>query len=159
MDSYQLLKLLHILGAIVLIGTGGGIAFFMWMAYRSKNIPAIAVTAKHVVLADWLFTAPAVLAQLVTGIMLMQTLGYTFDSPWFLAVITLFALIGLCWLPVVFIQYKLRALAERASQSQPLGKKFSRLMAWWTWLGISAFTAILIILWLMVIKPLPVVGS
>ena len=157
MTSYLLLKMLHILSAIVVMGTGAGIAFFMFMANRSANVAAIAVTARHVVLADWLFTAPAVVMQLVTGILLMQTLGYSFSSMWFLTVIGLFVFIGICWLPVVVIQYRLKALADSALTSGVLDPKFKKMMRIWTALGVPAFIAILAILWLMVFKPLPLI--
>jgi uncharacterized membrane protein len=90
MDNYLLLKMIHILSAVVLMGTGAGIAFFMFMASRTANVAAIAITARHVVLADWLFTAPAVVIQLVSGVLLMLKLGYSFTSTWFLWVIALF---------------------------------------------------------------------
>ena len=157
MTSYLLLKMLHILSAIVVMGTGAGIAFFMFMAKRTANVAAIAVTARHVVLADWLFTAPAVVMQLVTGILLMQTLGYSFTSMWFLTVIGLFVFIGLCWLPVVAIQYRLKALADSALTSGVLDPKFKKMMGIWTALGVPAFMAIMVILWLMVFKPLPLI--
>lgn len=156
MSGYLILKMLHILSAIVVMGTGAGIAFFMFMANRSSNVAAIAVTARHVVLADWLFTTPAVVMQLVTGILLMQTLGYSFSGMWFLTVISLFLFIGLCWLPVVAIQYRLRGLAERALASGIIEPEFKKMMRLWTALGVPAFMAIIAILWLMVFKPLPV---
>ena len=157
MSSYLVLKLVHIISAVVLAGTGTGIAFFMFMANRSGNLQAIAVTARHVVLADWIFTAPAVVTQLVTGIWLMKALGYSFSSPWFMAVIGLFLFIGACWIPVVFIQYRLRDQAAAQLNSAVIEERFRRLMRFWTALGILAFAAILIIFWLMVFKPLPVV--
>jgi len=161
-DSYLLLKLLHILSAVVLTGTGAGIAFFMFMANRSENAEAIAVTARHVVLADWIFTAPAVVIQLITGILLMMKLSFSFTSPWFLWVIGLFGFIGLCWVPVVAIQYKLKRLASELLSSESVDKdetsaEFKRLMWWWTLLGIPAFAAILVIFVLMVFKPLPLI--
>ncbi len=155
MDSYFLLRLLHILSAIVLAGTGLGIAYFMYMANRSNNAQAMAVTAKHVVLADWIFTTPAIILQFVTGILLMIRLNYSFTSSWFLTVIILFILIGACWIPVVSIQFKLRELAQSQTITNQISHDFKKLMRVWTALGISAFTMILIILWLMVYKPLP----
>ncbi|BFM15467.1 DUF2269 family protein [Maricurvus nonylphenolicus] len=155
MDSYLVLKLLHILSAVVLAGTGTGIAFFMFMASRSSNTEAIAVTASHVVLADWLFTAPAVVVQFITGVLLMMKLGFSFTSPWFLVVISLFVFIGACWIPVVVIQYKLKQLADASRGRGEVTPEFKRLMRWWTLLGIPAFTAILVIFVLMVFKPLP----
>lgn len=156
MDSYLALKLIHILAATVVAGTGAGIAFFMLMAGRSGDLRAILTTSRHVVLGDWLFTAPAVVIQLVTGLLLMEELGYAYASPWFLAVMGLFAFIGLCWLPVLRIQYRLHRTARESLEQGNLREEFTRLMRIWTWLGIPAFAAILVLFWLMVVKPLPV---
>lgn len=156
MDSYFALKLIHIISAVVIGGTGAGIAFFMFMANRSNSIAAIAVTARHVVLADWIFTTPAIIVQLVSGVLLMLKLGYSFTSTWFLWVIILFLFIGVCWIPVVIIQYKLRALAASSELKKTLDPQFKSLMRVWTLLGIPAFTALLAIFWLMVFKPFPV---
>ncbi len=138
-------------------GTGAGIAFFMFMANRSNNAQAIYVITQHVVLGDWLFTTPAVITQITTGLLLMNKLGYSFLSPWFYWVIGLVALIGVCWLPVLRIQYKLRDLAKVAIETNEVSQEFKALMKQWTLLGIPAFGAILVIFWLMVFKPFPLV--
>ncbi|MBD3652875.1 DUF2269 domain-containing protein [Kangiella sp.] len=157
MDNYFLLRLLHILSAIVVMGTGAGIAFFMFMAYRSKNISAITVTARNVILGDWLFTFPAVITQFVTGVLLMEKLNYSYTSTWFYWVIGLFVFIGVCWIPVIRIQYILFAQAKLSlSQGRPTAK-FNQYMKWWISLGIPAFLAILGLLYIMVFKPFPVV--
>lgn len=153
MDSYLLLKLIHVLAAVVVTGTGAGIAFFMFMANRSNNPQAIYVTAKTVILGDWIFTTPAVITQIVTGILLMNKLNYSFTSNWFYSVIGLFSFIGICWLPVLRIQYRLKQLAEQSLPSNQIKPEFKRLMRKWTLLGIPAFSAILIIFYLMVFKP------
>ncbi|WP_044871203.1 DUF2269 domain-containing protein [Pseudomonas sp. LFM046] len=156
MSVYLLLKFFHLLGATVLIGTGAGIAFFMLLASRSGDPRVIAGTARMVVIADWVFTAPAVLLQFGTGIALMEVTGYGYASPWFLAALALFLFIGACWLPVVAIQYRLR----RAADAMVAGGPDTELRKWmrrWTLLGIPAFSAILVLLWLMLAKPLPVV--
>lgn len=156
MDSYLLLRLIHILSATILAGTGLGIAFFMFMANRTNNPEAIAITARHVVLADWLFTTPAIITQFITGIWLMVRLDYSFTSVWFMMVISIFLFVGACWIPVVIIQYKLKALAELQITNGVIGQNFRKLMRLWTLLGIPAFTAVLILFWLMVFRPLPV---
>ena len=156
MDNYLLLKLLHILSAVVITGTGAGIAFFMLMAYRSKNAQAIYLTTKTVILADWLFTTPAIISQLLTGILLMNILGFSYSSVWFYHVIALFGFIGACWLPVVYIQYQLRREAVKGlQQSQPTAA-FNRLMKIWMILGVPAFVAIIGMFWLMLFKPFSV---
>jgi len=157
MDNYLLLKYIHILCAFVLAGTGAGIAFFMLMASRTKNIAVIASTARTVILADWIFTTPAIVGQLVTGTLLMKRLGYSFEAPWFMSVISLFIFIGCCWLPVVFLQYRLKKLAIEAEITGVLDERFYRAMKYWIALGIPAFSGILIMLWLMVFKPLDII--
>ncbi len=157
MDNYLLVKYIHILCAFVLVGTGAGIAFFMLMASRTKNITVIASAVRIVVLADWLFTTPAVIGQLITGVLLMRRLQYSFTAPWFLSVITLFIFIGCCWVPVVFIQYRLKKLAMDAEKTGVLSDAFYRTMKYWVALGVLAFTGILIMLWLMVFKPLAII--
>lgn len=154
--TYLWLKTLHILSAMVLVGTGAGIAFFMLMASRTRNVQHIAATARTVILADWCFTAPAVLIQLITGIALMGELSYSFQSLWFYWVMGLFVFIGCCWLPVVWIQYRLKELAENAVASEELPPFFYVWMRRWFLLGIPAFVAILSILYLMVFKPVSI---
>jgi len=155
-DSYLLLKLVHILCAVVVAGTGAGIAFFMFMANRSDNVAVIAVTTRHVVLADWLFTMPAVVLQFISGLLLMARLGYSFHSTWFIWVISLYLFIGACWIPVLFIQYRLRRLAASSLAAGVLDDRFKQLMRLWTVLGVAAFSAIVVIFWLMVFKPFAV---
>ena len=157
MDSYLLLKLLHILAAVVVAGTGSGIAFFMFMANRSNNPQAIYITANHVILGDWIFTTPAVITQIVSGVLLMNLQGYSFSSPWFYWVAGLFVFIGLCWLPVLRIQYRLRHLAKICAEQGKITPEFKSLMKLWTLLGIPAFIAILVIFWLMIFKPFALV--
>lgn len=153
MDSYQLLKLVHIISATLLFGTGLGTAFFLFMANRSASLAAIQTTARTVVLADWLFTTPAIIVQPVTGYLLMQQLGYAFDSRWFLLVAGLYILAGLCWLPVVSIQMRIRTIADECSEYTELPPTYHRLIRTWSLLGIPAFSAVLVLFALMVIKP------
>lgn len=141
---------------MVVAGTGAGIAFFMLMASRSNNVQAIYVTAQHVVLADWIFTMPAVVIQLVTGVILMNIQGYSFSSPWFYWVGTLIFIIACCWLPVLRIQYQLRHCAKNSLNANAVSVEFKTLMKAWILLGIPAFIAILVIFWLMIFKPFSV---
>lgn len=150
--AYLILKYLHILSATFLFGTGIGTAFFLLMAYLSKNIQTIQYTTKHVIFADWLFTTPSVILQPITGIWLMMILHYPFNSLWFLLVLGLYLFAGFCWVPVVFIQYRLHRLTSQLNQHQPLPKQFHLLMRWWVTLGIFAFGALIVVYWLMITK-------
>lgn len=154
MDTYALLKTLHIVSAAVLLGTGAGIAFFMWMAHRSGNVAMIAGVSRLVVIADACFTAPAVVVQFASGFALARMAGFPLDAPWLLWAIVLFFLVGACWLPVVWLQAKARDLAAEALRSgTPLPERYHRIMRWWFALGWPAFAAVLAIVYLMVKKP------
>ncbi|MCP5368375.1 MAG: DUF2269 domain-containing protein [Hyphomicrobiales bacterium] len=154
MDAYLTLRVLHILGAMVLFGTGMGTAFAMWAAHLRGDVRAIAVVARNVVLADWLFTAPAVVVQPVTGALLMAQRGIAWDEPWVLAALALYVLTGACWLPVVWLQIRVRDLAVAAAETgAPLPPLYHRHMRAWFILGWPAFAAVLGILVLMVARP------
>ena len=111
---YFVLKYLHVIGAAVLLGTGAGIAFFMLLAHRTGNAATIAAVARIVVIADFLFTATAVIAQPVTGIALAWHTGYSLWEGWIVLSILLYIVTGLFWLPVVWMQMRMRDMARQA---------------------------------------------
>ena len=154
MDLLILLRWLHVLGACVLIGTGAGIAFFMVMAHRTRQPAIIAHTAGVVVIADMLFTAAAVIVQPVTGVLLAWLIGWPLTEGWIVLSLILYALIGAFWLPVVWIQIRLRDLARAAAaDEEPLPPAYDRLYRIWFACGFPAFLSILIIVWLMLARP------
>jgi uncharacterized membrane protein len=154
MTTYLLLKYLHVLGAIVLLGTGIGIAFFMAMAHRTRRAETIAAVARIVVIADFVFTATAVVAQPITGVLLAAEVGWPLDASWIVASIALYVITGAFWVPVVFIQARMRRLAEAAARAgEAPGPAYRRLYRVWFACGIPAFGAVLAILWLMIARP------
>jgi uncharacterized membrane protein len=151
---YFVLKYLHIVGACVLLGTGAGIAFFMLMAHRTGNAQVIAGVARIVVIADFLFTATAVVAQPITGVALAWNAGYSLTDGWIVLSILLYLVTGAFWLPVVWMQMRMRDLAAHAvARGDPLPATYFRLF--WTWFafGFPAFAAVLVIFWLMIERP------
>ncbi|HWU04149.1 MAG TPA: DUF2269 domain-containing protein [Novosphingobium sp.] len=153
MTEYLLLKTIHILSSTLLFGTGLGTAFHGWMANRSGVLAASRVVNRNVELADWLFTAPAVIVQPVTGVWLAHLAGFPLTTPWLMAAIALYILVGACWLPVVAIQIAMRRIAEATPDGAALPARYHRLARWWFALGWPAFIGVLIIFWLMVAKP------
>ncbi|HEX9946887.1 MAG TPA: DUF2269 domain-containing protein [Allosphingosinicella sp.] len=154
MTAYLLLKWLHVIGATVLLGTGAGIAFFMLMAHRTGDVRLIAGVARIVVLADYVFTATAVVAQPVTGVLLARITGYSLTEGWILASIALYLLTGAFWLPVVWMQSRMRSLAAAAAEAgEGLPNEYHRLFRLWFAFGFPAFTAVLAIFWLMIARP------
>ena len=142
------------IGACVLLGTGAGIAFFMVMAQRTKDTRVIAHVAGTVVIADWLFTATAVVLQPITGALLAMETGWRLSEGWIVASLALYVLVGVFWLPVVWIQHQLRDMARTASAAgEALPPRYHRLYRIWFAAGFPAFAAVLAIVWLMVTRP------
>lgn len=151
---YLTLKLIHILSATILFGTGLGTAFFKWRADRSGNVASIAHTNRVVVWADWIFTTPTIVIQPLTGMFLMQQLSMTTFPPWLVAALCLYGLAGLCWIPVVALQIRMRQVSALAmAATEPLPKQYWRDARCWFYLGIPAFSAMVAIYVLMMFKP------
>ena len=152
--DYLTLKTIHIISSTILFGTGMGSAFFLFMANRRKEVAGIAFATRHVVIADWLFTTPSVVIQLVTGLALMQAGGYDITTHWIKWGLILYVVVGTCWLPVVWIQIKMRNLAKQAMENNSeLPKQYWRYDKWWITLGSVAFPVVLVIFTLMIFKP------
>jgi uncharacterized membrane protein len=152
--DYNLTKWIHILSATILLGTGIGSAFYLFMANHEKDIASIYFAASHVVIADWLFTTPAIILQLITGVWLLHLTEYSLSDTWVLCALALYFFAGICWLPVVWMQIKMRDLAKAALETgAPLPASYWRLDMWWKLCGFLAFPAVTIIFYLMVAKP------
>ena len=152
--DYLWIKWLHILSSTLLFGTGLGIAFFMWMAHLTGDARHIAKTARVVVIADTIFTAPAVIVQFATGAWMVHAMGAPYSTFWIGASVALFVLVGACWLPVVWLQIRARDLARNAAATgESLPPAYMRAMRWWFGLGWPAFLGVITIFALMVTKP------
>lgn len=155
MEFLVLSRWLHLIGATVLLGTGAGIAFFMVMAHRTRDPAIVAHTAGIVVIADWLFTASAVVAQPITGALLAQGIGWRLTEGWIVLSLSLYVLTGLFWLPVVWMQHQIRDLAREAARTgTELPPAYYRLYRAWFVCGVPAFLSVLAILWLMAARPM-----
>ena len=154
MTLYFVLKWLHVIGATVLLGTGAGIAFFMLRAHQTRDPKIIAAVASIVVLADYVFTLSTVIVQPITGIALALVAGYPVTSGWIVASLALYFFTGAFWVPVVFMQKKMRDLARKAAEENaPPPEEYFRLYRRWFAFGFPAFLAVLAIFWLMIARP------
>ncbi|HVL77176.1 MAG TPA: DUF2269 domain-containing protein [Noviherbaspirillum sp.] len=152
--EYLTVKWLHILSSTILFGTGIGSAFYMLAATMTRDARAVAVTARHVVLADWLFTTPTIILQPLTGFYLMMLAGMPMSSRWIAWSLILYGIAVLCWLPVVWLQIRMRQSAAAAAEAgRPLDAQYWRLFRLWFALGWPAFLAFLGVFYLMVFKP------
>lgn len=154
MNTYLILKALHILSSVLIVGTGFGTAYYLFFTNRLGRVTSIADVARLVVRADWWFTTPAVIFQPISGLWLAHMAGWDWTTPWIMASIVLFIITGLCWLPVVWLQVRLAKMAEQAAaDNTPLPELYWRYARRWEWLGYPAFIAMLGVYFLMVIKP------
>ena len=153
-DPYAWVKLIHILSATVLFGTGVGTAFQMLATHRSGRVAAIAVVSRNTVLADWLFTATTGVLQPLTGFLMIAMAGYDPFESWLIITYGLYSIAGLCWLKVVQLQYRIRRLSTAAVEaSTPLHESYDRAVRIWFILGWPAFIGLILIFILMVMKP------
>lgn len=139
----------------MVFGTGLGIAFFMWRSAFTDDLHEKLFAAKTTVLADTCFTLPAVIIQPISGVALIWLAGWNPASSWLMLSYTLYIVAGLCWLPVVVIQIRLKRMVQLAvERNKPLPPEYLRLFRWWFALGWPAFIALIAVFYLMVVKPL-----
>jgi uncharacterized membrane protein len=153
--EYVIWKWLHVLSSTLLFGTSLGIAFFMFFTNRTGDVRAIAVVARYVVMADWLFTLTSVIFQPLSGLMMMRLAGIPLLTTWIWLSFALYFLAGACWLPVVWLQVQMRNMAhEAAATGAPmLPVRYWRYERAWVVLGIPAFSALVVVFYLMVARP------
>ena len=154
MSAYFLIKTLHIVSATILFGTGLGIAFFMFRSRFTDDLREKHFALRTTVLADYLFTAPAAVLQPATGAWLIWSGGFAWTDGWLLATYVLYAIAAVCWLPVVWIQIRLKQMVTTSIDTNaPLPREYQRLFRWWFALGWPAFLGVVAVFFLMVIKP------
>ena len=154
LDLYLTLKTIHIISATALFGTGAGSAYYMLRAHLSDDVHAIAVTTTHVVAADWLFTTTSGIVQPITGVWMAWLVGLPLTTTWILWSFILYLVAGACWLPVVWLQYRIRDMAQQAvADGTPLPPRYYRYMRIWFLLGWPAFISLVVVFFLMVFRP------
>lgn len=154
MDTYLLVKWLHIVSSTVLFGFGAGTAWYLWNSHLTGDAALIAKVGRMVVKADWIFTGTSGVLQPVSGILLIRLAGYSLAEPWLLVTYALYLLAFACWAPVVWLQIKAQRLAQQAADNGTvLGADYRRTMRLWFALGWPAFIGLIAVFWLMVAKP------
>lgn len=152
---YNYLKIIHVISAAVLFGTGLGTAFYMYLANKSKDITLIVTATKNVVKADWLFTTTSGFIQAITGFWMVYLHGYSLHLLWVQGSIIGYFIAAVCWFPVVYFQIKLRDLATIAlTTNTALTKEYDFYYRFWITLGWPAFISLLVVFYFMSVKPL-----
>lgn len=152
--DYLILKWVHIISAILLFGTGLGSAFYKLFTDLTNNVSAMRVTNRLVVWADWLFTTPSIIIQPVTGILMLNIIGQDITSFWVIVSFGLYFLAGICWLPVVVLQIRMKKITDELIDDMTMPENYWHMLRIWFWLGIPAFSAMIMIVGFMVFKPM-----
>ena len=154
MNEYAIVKTIHVISSTLLFGTGIGSAFYMLVASLQREPRIVAFVVRWVVVADWVFTTTAVIVQPVSGLWLAHKAGFPLGSTWIAASIALYLVAGACWLPVVWMQLRMRQMArEAAASGAPLPVRYRAFFRAWVALGIPAFASLVAVFYLMVAKP------
>jgi uncharacterized membrane protein len=131
-----------------------GTAFHLLATHLRGDVNAIAAMTTNTVLADWLFTSLAAIVQAVTGFPMIYMAGYDPLESWLVATYVLYALAGACWLKVLQLQLRMRTLAVAASErGDSLPLEYYRAFKLWCILGWPAFSSLMFVFALMVVKP------
>lgn len=154
MNTYLLVKTIHILSSVLMVGTGFGSAFYLFFTHRIGNVRSIADVSRLVVRADWWFTTPTVIIQPISGIWLAHAAGWPLSTSWIALSLSLYALAGACWLPVVWLQIQMERMARAAAATgEALPDRYWHYARWWERLGYPAFFSMTIVFGMMVFKP------
>jgi uncharacterized membrane protein len=152
--TYLVVKWLHVLSSTVLFGTGLGSAYYLFCASRTRDARVAAAVVAEVVVADWIFTTTTIVFQPLSGFWLAHLAGIPWTTRWIALSLVLYLLAGACWLPVVWLQLRMRDIARTAAATgAPLPPRYWRYLHRWTALGIPAFLALVVVFWLMIAKP------
>ncbi len=151
---YLWLKFIHVISSTILFGTGIGTACNLFLAQKTKEVAIISATTRYVVTADWIFTGSSGFVQALTGLWMVFIAGYPLSTPWIMGSIIGYLIAAFCWFPVVYLQIKMRDLAQKAHDTQkPLPSQFHTYYRIWFWLGWPAFISLVIVFYLMTNKP------
>jgi uncharacterized membrane protein len=154
MNEYLVVKTIHVISSTLLFGTGIGSAFYMLFASLDRDPRTVYFVTRFVVIADWLFTTTAIVVQPLTGFWLAHVAGFPLSSRWIVWSTVLYFVAGACWLPVVWMQTRMRAMAREAvERGTPLPERYFRFFRIWVALGIPAFVSLVAVFYLMVAKP------
>ncbi len=148
-----MIRLIHVVSSALMLGVGVGAFWFMLTTVRSGNPMAIAITMRNAVRAEWCIAVPVALIQPLTGYLLMLQLGYMLNSLWFVGVVALYMIAGICWIYVVKTELKLRNLADQHRNDSSMPAAFWPLFHRWTRLAVCSFAGVLGIFGLMVFRP------
>jgi uncharacterized membrane protein len=151
--TYEWHKLLHILGAVLLLGNIIITAVWMLMAERTNNYHVMRFAAKTVNWADVFFTVPGIFLLITNGDILSEQWGGVFRAGWITLSLSIFVISGVIWMGFLLrYQHRLIKLSH-AAHDDKLTPDFFMVLHKWYLGGAIATVLPLISLVLMFLKP------
>ena len=155
MLTILVLKVIHVLGAVLFLGTGLGSAYYKYRATATRNVHVVAWVDQEIVRADWIMTVPSGVIVPVTGLLMVYLYGISIFESWVFLGISGYLLAGITWLPAAKLQIVMRTIsAECLAKNEPLPESYFTAQKRWFLLGFPSFSATLIAVWAMVFKSL-----
>jgi uncharacterized membrane protein len=155
MKAYTLLKSLHILGVVILLGNIIVTAWWKIMADRTRDARVIAFAQRQVTLTDYVFTAPGALLTVIAGdAMAYGYLSHTWTIGWLVWGRLLFITSGLIWIFVLVpTQVRQARIAAKLGDAGQIPEEYWALSRRWQMFGAVAVILPLVNLYWMVFKP------
>lgn len=153
MDSYSLLKSLHILGVVLFIGNIIVTGWWKVMADRTRDPRIVAFAQRQVTLTDWVFTLGGVVLVMLGGPVNALWHGMALTTSWLAVGNALFTASGVVWVAaLVPLQIKLGRMAKGFANSDTIPDAYWRPARLWLWYGTLATVLPLAVIPVMVFK-------
>ncbi|MBB5049928.1 putative membrane protein [Rhodopseudomonas rhenobacensis] len=152
---YDVLKALHVLGVVLLVGNVTITAYWKVLADRTAD-PKIVAHAQHGVnAADWIFTLAGIALVMIGGYGAAYVRGLPlFDSVWLVGGQILFAVSGMMWLGILVpLQIRQGRAARNFASLDRIPLSYLRDAQKWLVWGIIATVPLVAATVLMVLKP------
>ncbi len=152
--TYSILKFLHVLGVVLLIGNVTITAYWKVFADRTRDGVLVAHAQRAVIYADWLFTLPGIVLILVGGYGMAYHAGLNlFESPWLVWGQVFFLVSGLIWLAVLVpVQIRQSRVARALSPTDRVPESYWRDGRIWLIWGIVATVPLIAAIYVMIAK-------
>ncbi|NJO53953.1 MAG: DUF2269 family protein [Bacteroidales bacterium] len=152
---FEVLKTLHIVGVVLLVGNVTITAFWKAFADRTGNPAVIAFGQRLVTITDFVFTAAGIVLVYVGGVGAALTLGlHPFEPGWLLWGQILFLSSGAIWVLILIpAQIRLARAARAFADGGPIPESYWRDNRRWLFWGIIACVPLFVAIWVMVAKP------
>jgi uncharacterized membrane protein len=154
METYLILKTIHIIGAILFLGNIIITGWWKFMANRTGNPVIIGFAQRQVTLTDFVFTAGGAATLLAAGITNILIYDISLTTNWIMWGLGLFTLSGIIWGTILIpIQIKQAREAKQFTADTVISEQYWKRELQWYIYGITATILPLINIVFMVMKP------